>query len=306
MKALLSRRERGRLKSRVLAIARHPLNRARPVTALVRWARMSRTLKHATGAVTIPFVGSTVLVWVRGAGSVRICAKFGLGEFEDMAFCLHFLRPGDLFCDVGANAGVYTVLASGVVGAHSVSVEPVPQTFALLQQNVLANGIAGLVEAEQCGVGDVETTLRFTSSPRLSYNHVTSEEGDGTVEAPVRTLDAILGNRVPRIIKIDVEGFEAETIAGCRRLLSDQGCTAVIMELSSNQQRRVARTRNSLLAVMAGYGFEPYWYDPFARRLLDPGIGRVRRHNVIFIRDPALVRKRVSSAPIFEVRGTKF
>jgi hypothetical protein len=36
----------------------------------------------------------------------------GLHEFGDMAFVLHFLRAGDLFADVGANIGSYTVLAS--------------------------------------------------------------------------------------------------------------------------------------------------------------------------------------------------
>ena len=47
----------------------------------------------------------------------------GLHEFVDMAFCLHLLRSGDLFVDVGANIGSYTVLASKVAGANSVTLE---------------------------------------------------------------------------------------------------------------------------------------------------------------------------------------
>jgi hypothetical protein len=44
----------------------------------------------------------------------------GLHEFEEMAFLLHFLRPGDLFADVGANVGSYTILAAVAVerGTH--------------------------------------------------------------------------------------------------------------------------------------------------------------------------------------------
>ena len=53
----------------------------------------------------------------------------GLHEFEDMMFLLHLLRPGDIFVDAGANIGSYTVLASAVVGAKSISFEPVPPLF---------------------------------------------------------------------------------------------------------------------------------------------------------------------------------
>lgn len=37
----------------------------------------------------------------------------GLQEYEDMSFVLHALRPGDLFVDVGANIGSYSILAAG-------------------------------------------------------------------------------------------------------------------------------------------------------------------------------------------------
>ena len=63
----------------------------------------------------------------------------GLHEFNDMAFCLHLLRSGDLFVDVGANIGSYTVLASKVAGANSITLEPVPQTFERLKRNVNIN-----------------------------------------------------------------------------------------------------------------------------------------------------------------------
>ena len=56
----------------------------------------------------------------------------GLREFEDMAFLLHLLRPDDLFVDVGANIGSFTVLASGAVGARSLAIEPIERTFNIL------------------------------------------------------------------------------------------------------------------------------------------------------------------------------
>lgn len=77
----------------------------------------------------------------------------GLHEFIDMAFCLHLLRPGDLFIDVGANVGSYTILASKVVGANSFTLEPVPETFKRLKRNININDIVSLVDARCCAAG---------------------------------------------------------------------------------------------------------------------------------------------------------
>src|SRR5205807_1845884 len=53
------------------------------------------------------------------------------------------LRPGMVFVDVGANIGIHTLHAARAVGASGMvySFEPDPKTFAVLQQNVRANGI---------------------------------------------------------------------------------------------------------------------------------------------------------------------
>ena len=48
----------------------------------------------------------------------------GLFEYEDMLFLLHALRPENIFVDVGANVGAYTILSSKVVNAKSVAFEP--------------------------------------------------------------------------------------------------------------------------------------------------------------------------------------
>ena len=47
----------------------------------------------------------------------------GLHEFEEMAFLLHFLRRGDLFADVDANVGSYTILAAVAVGTEAIAFE---------------------------------------------------------------------------------------------------------------------------------------------------------------------------------------
>jgi FkbM family methyltransferase len=57
-----------------------------------------------------------------------------------MALTVHLLREGDLFVDIGANVGSYTVLASGVLRAWAEALEPAPVTADILELNVRVNG----------------------------------------------------------------------------------------------------------------------------------------------------------------------
>lgn len=125
------------------------------------------------------------------------------------------------------------------------------------------------------------------------------------VEVPVTTLDAALGGRVPRLIKVNVEAFEAEVLAGAERTLSDPACAAVIMKLVRPVERYGA-TCDAIGARTRALGFTPCWYDSIARRLADPGQPRPFHWTQIFVRDMPFVEAKLASAPRFEVRGVSF
>lgn len=260
---------------------------------------------RALGAYpVIPYLDGAVLAWPPGASSVAFQARYGLGEPFEQGFCLHALRPGDLFCDVGANAGVYTILASKVAGARVAAFEPVPQTYSLLMQNVWANDVASLVDARQCGVGSHRADLHFTAD-LWSFNHVVEPGTAGSVEVPVDTLDALLEGRVPFLIKIDVEGFEGEVVAGAERTLRDSRCAAVIMELVTVLEN-YGTDRERVASQMIDLGFTPHWYDPATREFGPVGPRGPFRYNQLFIRDMELVRDRVASAAAFELNGRTY
>jgi hypothetical protein len=117
-------------------LATHPLTRRRRLSAaarVLRWQIESRICDE----VTIDWIGGTRLAARRGMTGATGNIYAGLHEFPDMAFVLHFLRPCDVFADVGANVGSYTILASGVVRCHTVAFEPDPLTAAALERNVI-------------------------------------------------------------------------------------------------------------------------------------------------------------------------
>jgi FkbM family methyltransferase len=268
------------------------------------WLRLSASSALTpTHQIAVPYIDGAILHWPAQATSALLCARYGLGEYADMAFCLHLLRPTDLFCDIGANAGVYTILAARAVGASVFAAEPVPRTFDLLMQNVYANGVSDRVEAKQIGIGREPCRLHFTPS-LWSWNHVTAP-GEGTIAVDVETLDSTLLGRVPTAIKIDVEGFEAEVIAGASRILSSEQLQAVIVELADSHMARYKAGRGDVVSALLASGLSgPYWYDPTCRSLIEAGRPDRRKYNQIFIRDKDLVAERLRTSKSYTVHGT--
>lgn len=284
-------------------ITNHPLNSARRVNAVRRFITWQIGSRLAPGPVAISFVNDAKLLVSTGMTGATGNIYTGLHEFEDMAFVLHVLRSTDVFVDVGANIGSYTVLAGAVVGAQCIAFEPILETYQHLLQNVNLNGIRSIVTAENIGIGSEDGILNFTSSLD-TVNHVlkSDEQSAAGVAVRVKTLDGAIRNTQPAIIKIDVEGFETKVVEGASHTLSRPSLLAVIMELNGSGDR-YGFDEIALHDRMLGNSFQPFTYSPFSRRL-DPLVGKnTKSGNTIYIRDVETVRARLQSAPPFVVHG---
>ena len=110
-----------------------------------------------------------------------------------MAFLLHFLRPSDLFIDIGANVGSYTILASSEINAKTIAIEPVPSMFENLIDNISINKMQEKVKALNIGLGSKNGKLHFTKSLDTVNHVVTENDSDSdTIEVNVSTLDSML------------------------------------------------------------------------------------------------------------------
>src|SRR5262249_25516803 len=83
----------------------HPLSRGRKLANLSRFACWQIGARLARGPIATQFVNSAQLPASPGMTGATGNVYVGLHEFADMSFILHFLRPNDLFVDVGANVG---------------------------------------------------------------------------------------------------------------------------------------------------------------------------------------------------------
>ena len=220
----------------------------------------------------------------------------GLHEFADMAFLLDLLRPGDLFVDAGANIGSYTVLASAVCGARSVAIEPDPLTMASLKRNIEVNDVADRITAVEAALGS-RAGFTWFSVGQDTTNRVVKEGGSDTHEVKVRTFDEILAGLDPVLIKIDVEGYEPEVIAGAFETLRNASLLAILIETVGD----------SVGAELEATGFHHAFYDPFTRVLssFDGRSSGLGPGNSLFVRDFDICRKRAEGAPLRSVLGQR-
>lgn len=284
-------------------ILRHPLNRAKKGAALRRFIRWQIASRLLPGAVAVPFVDSTRLLVLPGMTGATGNIYCGLHEYQDMALVLHALRPGDLFADVGANIGSYTVLAAGAAGATCLSFEPHPATFAHLLDNVRLNDLGPMVTARNIALGASSASLSFTAGLD-TVNHVLAEGEvvSDAIHVPVEPLDSVLSGAALTVMKIDVEGFETEVLNGGSEAFQSSSLIAVIMELNGSGLR-YGYDESYLHARMLGWGFAPASYDPVRRTVTPVQSRSAVDGNTLYVRDLDALRDRVLAAPPHTVLG---
>lgn len=281
--------------SPLLFIWRHPLNRPSRLQAIFRFFRWQLASRLLPGAAAVPFVGEARLLMEKGMTGATGNWYCGLHEYEEMGFILHVLRPGEIFVDVGANVGSYSILAAGGVGACAVAIEPIPSTYAKLLRNIGLNRLESLVRPVRCGVSFERGTLAFTASLD-TVNHVLADkESADSIDVEVIPLDDLVPELNAVAIKIDVEGHEISVLKGASKLLASDALLAVVVETNSSGKRYGAED-SEIFDLMASFGFSPYQYDPVSRSF-QPSSGDSA--NTIFARDLDLLVQRVRSAPRF-------
>lgn len=279
----------------------HPINKNQQCKAIMRflWWQLKSRIKP--GFHKLPFGEKSKILAKKGLTGATGNIYCGLHEFNDMAFLLHFLREGDLFLDIGANIGSYTILSASEVGAQTISFEPIPATFNILEENIKVNQIEHLVELKNNGVGSENGVIRFTSGLD-TVNHVASASDKDTVEVNVVTIDSEVQITKPCLIKIDVEGFETEVINGMTNTLKTENVKAIIIELNGSGNR-YGYDESQIKQKLVDYGFESYAYAPFERKI--EHANDLETDNFIFIRDLEFVQKRITQSRVFTIYGVE-
>lgn len=291
-------------KDAINTITNQPLTRDKKLITITRFFMWRMISRFKPDGLIYHWVGDAKFYFKRKEWGIVSNVYTGLLEFEEMSFLLHTLRNDDLFIDIGANHGSFSILASAVIGAQTIAFEPIPTTFDRLVDNVMLNQISEQVSCNNKALGAAEGKVSFTLGEISSLSHIVlpSEDSNGAVEVDITTLDNELSGCNPTMLKIDVEGYEMPVLEGARKTLEKESLIAVIIELNEFGEKYGYADR-AIIDKLISSGFDPYAYDPF-RRDLKKLIGKnPDSRNTIFIRDISMVEDRITNSPTFSVLG---
>lgn len=184
-------------------------------------------------------------LWLRGATD----------EDEEIDWLISRLRPGDVFCDIGANCGVYSLVIRATARARVIAVEPNPVMRGRLQRNMQMNAIDDIA-VEPCAVGEAGGRMVLHMGSRWDYGQATliDNANNEGVEVDVRPLaDVIEQHAAGRVdaIKIDIEGYEDRALGPFLEKIPESSLpSSMVIE---HLHERLWRTDVQALALSRGY-----------------------------------------------------
>lgn len=191
-------------------------------------------------------------------------------DYDMMHFIQRYLKPGDSFIDIGANIGLYTLLASSLVGknGHIDSFEPVPKTVKRLKENISINKLTQ-VQIHPIALGEKDSTLQFTQEHDAT-NHVLNFNRDNNVnsiEVSSKRLDRVISDRNYAMAKIDVEGWELPLLKGAENLLSSNNPPVLMLEINGSFTKYGYKA-SDIINYLNSLGYDSARYDANKNELI--------------------------------------
>ena len=223
------------------------------------------------------------------ASAVLYC---GLYDYNEMNFLLRYLRPEDSFLDVGANVGVYTLLAASKITSGSIySIEALPKNYERLKENIVLNQFER-IQTYQLAVSDKEGMIELSLNDGDSTPSILGQNSGHKLIVKTDMLDNILPNGTHlTLAKMDVEGAELLVLKGAKSLLKNPVFVWILEILGTSAIE--------LVDFLNSYGYRLYQYSADANRLYPVTLEQKQGNNVLAIHNDHLdlVTERLSSHP---------
>ncbi len=161
----------------------------------------------------------------------------GIYEKDIRNIILQNLKENNIFVDIGANIGYYSVLASKILKDKGkvISFEPVKDTFNKLMQNIKLNNINEQFTAYNCALGNktgAENINMHKESGHNSIVRISKSNNTSKEQIEIKKFDQLVNLKNKDLfIKIDVEAYEFEVLKGMENTLKNNNCK-IIFEFS--------------------------------------------------------------------------
>lgn len=215
------------------------------------------------------------LWWIARNDGVSDALCEGIFEPCERAFVARALAPGMVVLDVGAHAGLYSLVASKRVGpaGRVISFEPSPRERARLQTHLSINGCRN-VTVEPIAVGEAagEADLLVFNAHTTGCNsfHLATAKGTTAVRVPIATLDAYLREKsLDRVdfVKMDIEGGELAALRGAAELFRVMRPT-LLCEVHERRTAPWGYRARDILDLVAQWNYA--WFVPDESGALSP------------------------------------
>lgn len=246
-------------------------------------SRLAPVLEAGFAALGAPLYDAVVPVAGGPAAGLRLLAErrslvwiSGRVERDVQAAVTGHLRPGGVFIDVGASIGFFSMLAARVVGPAGtvVAFEPQPAAAGSIRKNAALNSFENLAVVE-IALSSRSGYLWLGDVGKATAHVVADADGSArSLRVPCTSLDVSLAEMtvaIPDLVKIDVEGHEADVLEGMRATLG-AARPVVLVECHGDVERLVTLLASAGYAVSSlGSSGRAYDTDRGGHLLAVPG-----------------------------------
>lgn len=245
-------------------------------------------------------------VKIRLHGDSELCHLIYCRYFEsnERDFLNRFLRPGDVFVDIGANIGLFTLIAAALAGPRGkvLAFEPTDKTFRRLVENVGLNNFSN-VECLKMALSDSQGHLQLTQSSDGydAWNSLATPVLGGSMRTGL--VEAVDWDQFARehdllgsitMMKIDVEGWEGRVLQGGKEFFARSDAPVLQVEFTDEAAVAAGSSCHALYDCLEGYGYKMFVYDPGEKRLVpDSKRERYPYLNLLAAKNPAFVERRL-------------
>jgi FkbM family methyltransferase len=193
---------------------------------------------------------------------------YGYYEIHESRMFLSILKPDDVFVDVGANIGYYTILAASRLSETGkiFAFEPVSSTFFRLNRNVQS---IEFVEPFQMACGDEDGLVEiyvsdFKANGQSGSSRILSPLNDNPnlkEKVPLIRLDTFFrkkGLTKVDLIKIDTEGYELKVLKGSEEIIRNNKDIKILVEMNEKFIRMSGSTPEDFFNYLTAFGLRPW------------------------------------------------
>ena len=219
-------------------------------------------------SLRIPDLPVPLQLYIHGEQDKYVSCRIreeGIWEPYETSLVLSLLQPGDVFVDVGANIGYFSVIAASVVGEGGTvfAFEPDPDNFRLLQASAGLNGLDQRIVAVQAGLAAAAGDGHLFLSEDNLGDHQIYTVGDERTSLPISLYNGsqYLAERLQRLdlLKVDTQGSEYAVMAGLLPLLQSlPRVPRIIIELTPLSLRQAGASGRALIELLASLD-QPLW-----------------------------------------------